>query len=424
MSAARLSAVSLSAVRLRGWFALLTGFTLGASADAASWNDWLTPEHTPTRVQTGEYPERVFRSPSAGAPRRGTVEPKAVLPVFLQQPGPGCRKPWLLVAAQGWICADATTKTDLPSIAPQLQPSLSQDGLPFHYFRVGEVGARAYATLPDVANGKVASELEPDFIIAISRVASFQGLDFGLSSKGTWVAIEELQPLSPSRFAGTEVQGDLAQLAWTRRRGAWLYRSVGGARIESLQPQQQLHVVSQTRRGGTNWLEIAQLGWVRESDVRHPTTATPPADVLPGERWLDIDLQQQVLTAYEGTDAVFATLVSSGKGQEGTPLGTPKGEHRIWVKLRTTDMSNLEDEEAARYYAIQEVPWVMYFKDGYGLHGAFWHHSFGEVRSHGCVNLAPRDAERLFYWASPRLPAGWSAVLPTSHDRGTRVVVR
>jgi len=70
------------------------------------------------------------------------------------------------------------------------------------------------------------------------------------------------------------------------------------------------------------------------------------------------------------------------------------------------------------------VPYVMYFQAGYGLHGAFWHDSFGEVRSHGCVNLAPRDAQWLFYWASPRLPNGWSAVLPDPHDQGTLIVVR
>jgi lipoprotein-anchoring transpeptidase ErfK/SrfK len=87
-------------------------------------------------------------------------------------------------------------------------------------------------------------------------------------------------------------------------------------------------------------------------------------------------------------------------------------------------MTNLEDQEARRYYAIEEVPWVMFFQKGYGLHGAFWHRSFGAVRSHGCVNLAPLDAQWLFHWASPRLPAGWSAVLPTRHDPGTVVQVR
>jgi hypothetical protein len=73
---------------------------------------------------------------------------------------------------------------------------------------------------------------------------------------------------------------------------------------------------------------------------------------------------------------------------------------------------------------MEDVPWVQYFAKGVGLHGAFWHRSFGHVRSHGCVNLSPLDAERLFWWTAPRLPAGWTAVLPGAYDRPVVVRVR
>src|SRR5690606_15301213 len=149
------------------------------------------------------------------------------------------------------------------------------------------------------------------------------------------------------------------------------------------------------------------------------TEAPPPADLRPHERWIDVDLERQVLTAYAGSEPVLTTLISSGRGTGTAENATPRGEHRIWVKLRASDMDNLEDPEASRYYAIQSVPWVMYFQKGYGLHGAFWHRDFGRVRSHGCVNLSPLDAQRLFHWTSPRLPAGWTAVFPTEYERGT-----
>jgi lipoprotein-anchoring transpeptidase ErfK/SrfK len=35
---------------------------------------------------------------------------------------------------------------------------------------------------------------------------------------------------------------------------------------------------------------------------------------------------------------------------------------------------------------------VPYFKEGYALHAAFWHDSFGQPYGHGCVNLAARRA--------------------------------
>ena len=46
------------------------------------------------------------------------------------------------------------------------------------------------------------------------------------------------------------------------------------------------------------------------------------------------------------------------------------------------------------------------------LHGAFWHDGFGQRRSHGCVNLAPADAQFIFDFAPPELPTGWRSVNP------------
>lgn len=74
-------------------------------------------------------------------------------------------------------------------------------------------------------------------------------------------------------------------------------------------------------------------------------------------------------------------------------------------------------------YSIENVPWVMYFRDSFALHGAFWHSGLGAVRSHGCVNLSPDDARWLFHWTSPTLPDGWHAVFATERDPGTRVYV-
>ncbi len=172
------------------------------------------------------------------------------------------------------------------------------------------------------------------------------------------------------------------------------------------------------------WFRIGDDRWVNDHEVRVPTVAPLPEGVGSGERWIDVDIPNQIVTAYEGERPVFATLVSTGKGRGKSIQATPLGIHRVWVKLASSDMDNLENEEASRYYAIQDVPWVMYFEKGYGLHGTFWHRSFGHVRSHGCVNLTPLDAQRLFSWTSPKLPAGWSAVLPTEYEQGTLIRVR
>ena len=136
-------------------------------------------------------------------------------------------------------------------------------------------------------------------------------------------------------------------------------------------------------------VSLRRDAWLSDRDARAPTPAELPSELRPGERWIDVDIASQVLTAYVGERPVFATLVSTGRGSDGSVLATPRGTHRLWVKLRGSNMDNLDDESAAENYAIQAVPWVMYFDHGYGLHGTFWHREFGSKHSHGCVNLTP-----------------------------------
>jgi hypothetical protein len=163
--------------------------------------------------------------------------------------------------------------------------------------------------------------------------------------------------------------------------------------------------------------------WIRLSDAV-VSRAEPPPDVGVHEKWIDVDLTRQLVVAFEGKAPVFATLVSSGRRNPWDPehdFPTPTGTFRIREKHVTTTMDG--DLAADGPYSIEDVPWVMYFKGSYALHGAFWHRSFGHPRSHGCVNLAPKDARTLFLWAEPRLPSGWHSVQATPERPGSRVVV-
>lgn len=163
--------------------------------------------------------------------------------------------------------------------------------------------------------------------------------------------------------------------------------------------------------------------WVRDIDVAVVQQPKLPKEVAPGERWIDVDLSQQSLVAFEGDKPVYATVVSTGR-HDADPAKdhtTVTGSFRIREKHVSTTM----DDDAATdgTYRIEDVPWVMYFEKSYALHGAFWHSSFGRERSHGCVNLTPHDAREIFMWAGPSLPEGWHAVRATKENPGTRVVV-
>ncbi len=93
--------------------------------------------------------------------------------------------------------------------------------------------------------------------------------------------------------------------------------------------------------------------------------------------------------AYEGNTIVNTFIVSTGTWAHPTVLGT----YRIYVKYRYTDMSGPD-------YYLPNVPYTMYFYQGYGLHGTYWHSNFGHPMSHGCVNLRTEDAGWLYNWAS------------------------
>jgi len=114
-----------------------------------------------------------------------------------------------------------------------------------------------------------------------------------------------------------------------------------------------------------------------------------PGGVSSGERWIDIDLTNQRASAYEGDTLVNSLIVSTGTWQHPTVTG----QFNVYVKYRYADMSG------PGYY-LADVPYVMYFYKGYGLHGTYWHNNFGTPMSHGCVNLPTSDAGWLFEWAS------------------------
>jgi lipoprotein-anchoring transpeptidase ErfK/SrfK len=114
-----------------------------------------------------------------------------------------------------------------------------------------------------------------------------------------------------------------------------------------------------------------------------------PVEVGGEDRWIDVDLTNQMTHAYEGDEIVRSFVVSTGTWQ----YPTVTGQFRVYVKYASTSMSG------PGYY-LPGVPYVMYFYKGYGLHGTYWHNNFGTPMSHGCVNLRTDDAEWLFNWAS------------------------
>jgi lipoprotein-anchoring transpeptidase ErfK/SrfK len=121
-------------------------------------------------------------------------------------------------------------------------------------------------------------------------------------------------------------------------------------------------------------------------------------DALPARKgkWIEVILAEQRLIAWDDGRAVLSTSISSGTRRTPTVRGSFK-IYRKYVRQRMTGPG----------YNLPNVPYVMYFKGSYALHGTYWHNNFGRPMSHGCVNLPTGTAGWLYEWA----PKGTTVVV-------------
>lgn len=141
-------------------------------------------------------------------------------------------------------------------------------------------------------------------------------------------------------------------------------------------------------------------------------------DSTGGEKWIEVDLSDQSLKAWEGDRLFLETPISSGKSW--TP--TIKGEFRVQSKFQYAKMSG-GVKGTSSYYYLPNVPYIMFFQGDYSLHGTYWHNNFGHPMSHGCVNLPTVQAEKLFYWTTPTVSQGQRTALASADNPGTRIVI-
>jgi hypothetical protein len=239
----------------------------------------------------------------------------------------------------------------------------------------------------------------------------WEGRRYGVTTELELMPTDRLRPIQGSDFHGYEIGKDVDFPFAIVRSPAARFRSGARAEYRAALPL----TGKQYFFDGVLHYETQDGNWISD---RH-ASRIEPAKNMPGwgnagEKWIDINLTKQTMLLYEGTDPVFVTLISSGEaGLEDAKhtTATKRGIFRIHTKHVTATMSSAEIGEE---FELQDVPYVQYFdKEGYAIHGAYWHDRFGIPKSHGCINLSPEDARRLFHWTEPKVPVGWhGALLP------------
>lgn len=403
----------------------------------------------------------VYRSPRANTRRRGVIEKEYTFAVEERVEAPGCRDGWARVPGEGYVCLNNTRPSEDPLLvspplvefvhpAPSDWESYSTEGIydkdPTHRAVKGLV-PYVYAKVWRRWKGPVYKSADA-FAAGerpISRMA--YGMKFRFTEviqtdagtvlerpNGTVIPVDEIFLYPITAFHGREVDRDPIpagmQVAWAFHYDDANVRAEPSFSAEvaaKIPYHKEILVKDKPVDEAGHWWEVPDAlgpgvpGYVNDQqDIRHWVPREPPAEVTPGEVWVDIDLGQQVLALREGETVLFVTMVSTGD----VGWATPQGIFRIYDKMIETTMASKPDAAEEDVYYVEGVPWTMHFKPRYALHGAFWHWGFGHRASHGCINLAPRDARYVFDRVGPTMEAGWHTVFETPDDVGTVIRIR
>lgn len=245
---------------------------------------------------------------------------------------------------------------------------------------------------------------------------------FGLTSELDLIPLDRTKLAKVSKHQGIEID-DGGTPAFVIHHGVFTHTpdAVGNLQRKDKAPRRSGWVLTGKDKGGL--LETTAGVWLPKASLAIAKIREDPAGFArEGRKWIDVSIKKQMLVAYVGHEPVYATLVSTGRGEMGDPKethATVRGTFMIHAKHLSGTMDG--DEDTAEPFDLRDVPYIQYFHNGYALHGAYWHDAFGKVRSHGCVNLAPADAAWLFEWTDPQVPKGWHGA--QNRNAGTLVYI-
>jgi hypothetical protein len=350
---------------------------------------------------------------AAGSHNPGEPQARAARARYVCVPSLMWRNPELCPAYGPGTTAYRIASIRLPDPLPELpvfelpqDEGEDEDLLPHRYAHVKTLPLNVYRHPMEAAMGlpPVRTMLSGDWWVSVDGLVEYEGQQWYQIDEEEFIPADTLAFASPSRFQGVYLtEQPQHPFAWVNR---WVQPSAvpQGALNEAvagLNRYQLVTLFAEERRGDEIWYLVGPDQWVEQENVARVDVDPPPPEIGPGEKWIEVDLFEQTIAAYEGERMVYATLISSGR----TATSTPPGIYRVYFKVREGKMSNPDVEDGSpAWYFIEDVPWTMYFHEGYSIHAAFWHDAFGFLRSHGCVNLAPRDALWIFNWADPFTP--------------------
>lgn len=418
--------------------------TASAGADAASAGSPSAPRSDEPRLYVKSRFVFVRPRPDANADYLGflwfgaAVKLRSTTPVC----GVGCAA-FYAIEPEGYVCVDEKQATLNPTdpefvAVSQFAPKLDRAS-PHRYAQSnGAELVRAVAGGEPEISGLPALFHEPRgrtlpfSTVAYADERTMNGEDWLLTADLLWLKKSAVTPYPEITFHGVELGTAYhLPLAFFRQASSRKYRRgesgklARSADVFALHSLSQLDAESVIERGQRFFRVSGTDDWVRESDAVLPAprgltpwgarvgavdhTGLAPKNAT--QSWIEVSVLGGWLIAYEGTRAVYATMISPGRGgipQAGKDTleiaATPLGTWPISGKIATVTMESPGENVHA------DVPWTQNFQKPYAIHTAYWHDDWGNPESGGCINVSPIDGKWLFDFSEPRLPPGWHSV--------------
>ncbi len=157
--------------------------------------------------------------------------------------------------------------------------------------------------------------------------------------------------------------------------------------------------------GADQWAKLGEGRFAYSRNVGRTAPVLPPtlpADAPSEGRWIDVQLTQQLLTAYEGRDPARVMVTTTGMAGWETPTGL------FYISVRVPNETMTSGAIGAEhFYKLEDVLFTQYFTDeGHAIHFAWWRtpETIGRPGSHGCLNLLLDDSRYLWDWADVGVP--------------------
>jgi hypothetical protein len=157
--------------------------------------------------------------------------------------------------------------------------------------------------------------------------------------------------------------------------------------------------------GANIWAKLKDGSYIYARNVGRSAPVAPPplpADAPWDGKWIDVQLTQQLMVAYEGRTPVRTVVATTGMPGWETPTGWFAISRRVANETMESGAIGAE-----QFFKLEDVLFTQYFTDrGHALHYAWWRtpETIGRPGSHGCLNMLLDDSRFFWDWATIGTP--------------------